>query len=1265
MNMIASLRTLRLNVKIALLGGGSVLVTALILVGLAAWQSGQYNRLAQGEVDMLMNADLDHITQGVYNLVRTENEAVQQQVDDNLNVARKILAGAGGASLAAQTVEWTAINQFTNKPAKIRLPRMLIGGTWLRPTTTPSVETPVVDEVTRLVGATATIFQRINDNGDMLRVATTVEGGEGKRAIGTYIPSRNPDGTPNPVISAILGGKTYHGRAYVVNTWYLTAYEPVRDGSGRLIGMLYVGVRQQSVESRVRQAILQTSVGKTGYVYVLGGRGEQRGRYIISQKGERDGENIWESRDSDGRSVIKAIITRALGLKPGEIATERYRWQNPGEVEPRWKVARLAYYEPWDWVIGISVYEDELRAYRTVLGDGRLRMTGIMAVAGLGITILMGLFGVFMAWTIARPIRRMQEAVETIIAGDLDQVVAVQSNDEIGALAGAFNMMTGRLNSTMRGLCESEKKFREIFENAVEGIFQTSLQGRFVNANPAMACILGYDSPDDLKEGITDIRQQLYARPEERDAFVARILEGEAAIGREVQFRCKDGRTIWVSVSARMVRDEAGSPLYIEGFLVDISDRKLAEETLKRNADCSAILLRINQMSGAAPGEIMAFAFEEAVRLTRSTIGYLAFLNGEETLLTMQLWSRGAMAQCGVDDRPLVYPVEDAGLWGEAVRQRSPVITNDYEAPSPWKKGLPEGHVPLRRHMNVPVMVGSRIVLVAGVGNKEDEYDETDVRQLTLLMEGMWRLMEHRRVDEKIREMNERFSSVLRASTAYSIIGTDTDGVIKVFNEGAELMLGYAADEVIDRATVEMIHDPGEVAARAAEMGISPGFEVLVSAARQGQTETREWTYIRTDGSPLTVSLTVTAMRSERGVLTGFIAIARDVTAEKKMEQQFIQSQKMESVGLLAGGVAHDFNNLLTPILGYTEILLSGFSEEDPRYRRLQQVQQAAERAKELTRRLLAFSRKQVIELKSVNLGDVIRQFESILRRTIRENIQIKFRISEHLGRVRADAGQIEQVLLNLAVNAQDAMPEGGVLTIEAMDCDLDESSTAGNPELRPGRHVMLAVSDTGVGMDKQTQEHIFEPFFTTKELGKGTGLGLSTVYGIVRQHGGSINVYSEENRGSAFKIFIPHQAERGVVDERPSSPEDAVAHGVETILVAEDNEMVRTLVNEMLTGLGYQVLQAESVEQCLLFAREHQGPINMLLTDVIMPKMNGKELFDQLSRILPELKVLFMSGYTSDVIGHHGVLGEGVDFLQKPFSQHVLSEKVRRVLDS
>lgn len=525
-------------------------------------------------------------------------------------------------------------------------------------------------------------------------------------------------------------------------------------------------------------------------------------------------------------------------------------------------------------------------------------------------------------------------------------------------------------------------------------------------------------------------------------------------------------------------------------------------------------------------------------------------------------------------------------------------------------------------------------------------------------------ITERKRAELAIREANERFRSVLRAATAYSIIGTDPDGIIKIFNEGAELMLGHRPDEVIDKATPEMIHDPGEIAARAAEIGINPGFEVLVAAARLGETETREWTYIHKDGARLTVSLTVTAMRSETGLLNGFIGMARDITAEKKLEQQFIQSQKMESVGLLAGGVAHDFNNLLTPILGYTELLLRSFSEEDPRRRRLVQVKEAADRAKDLTHRLLAFSRKQVIELKTVALGDIIRQFEKILRRTIRENIQINIALAPSLGKVRVDAGQIELVLLNLSVNAQDAMPEGGVLTIEARDIELDAAYAASHAEIKPGPYVMLAISDTGLGMDEQLQAHIFEPFFTTKETGKGTGLGLSTVYGIVKQHGGSIFVYSERNHGSVFKVFLPRVEEDGHSVESSRSGVSEVQQGLETILVAEDSEIVRLLACDLLESFGYRVLAAESPERCIGMARNFAGTIELLLTDVIMPGMNGKELYQALRGVRPELKVLFMSGYTSNVIGQHGVLDQDEAFVQKPFTIQSLSEKVRQVLD-
>jgi len=593
--MLNLLRDLRLHVKVSLLGVVSVLITAVALVLLTVWQSGQYHTLAQREVDKLINADLDHITQGVYNLVRSENDAIQQQIDYNLKGARLILSEAGGISLSTETEPWTTVNQLTGKSSQIQLPKMLVGGKWLGRITDPAAKTAVVDKMTRLVGETATIFQRMNDKGDMLRVATTVKTVEGKRAIGTFITAVNPDGAPNPVISAILRGNTYHGRAYVVNAWYLTAYEPIKDRTGKLVGMLYVGVKQENVESLLRQAVLQTNVGKTGYVFVLGGKGKQRGRYIISQHGKHDGADIWETRDRDGRPIIQDLINRATKLKSGDLATERYLWQNPGEPGPRWKIARLAYFEPWDWVIGTSVYEDELQTYQKVLSGGRDRMTSYMSIAGLVIILLIGLFGVLVARTIARPVNQMKEAVETIIEGNLNQKVDVHSRDEIGTLAQAFNVMTGRLNKTMEELRESEEKFRGIFEQAVEGLFQTSFKGSFLSANPAMARIAGYESPDELISCINDLRQQLYVNPEDRDAFVASIVERGEVLGQEVQFYRNDKQKIWVSISAHLVRDEAGRPQCIEGYLVDITEQRLAEEALQKS---EALLAEAERVAG-------------------------------------------------------------------------------------------------------------------------------------------------------------------------------------------------------------------------------------------------------------------------------------------------------------------------------------------------------------------------------------------------------------------------------------------------------------------------------------------------------------------------------------------------------------------------------------------------------------------------------------------------------------------------------------------
>jgi len=448
---IVKLRNLKLGTKILLFGIGGVLVAALALVAVIAWQSSQYNALAQDEFGQLVESDLGHVTDGVYNMVVAQDELVQQLVNYSLNVARRELDTAGQVSLAQDNVQWTAINQFTQQSIAVQMPKMLVGDRWLGKNTDLSIKTPVVDEIQNLVGGTATIFQRMNKGGDMLRVATNVPTVDGKRAVGTYIPASMPDGTPNPVVSTVLSGETYRGTAYVVNAWYDTAYEPIFNETGQMIGMLYVGVKQQSVES-LRQAILQTQVGQTGYVYVLGSDGNDMGHYIISQKGERDGENVWETQDAEGNYIIQSIINKAVTLKPGETATMRYLWQNPGEPAPRWKIARIAYYAPWHWVIGASTYEDELAVYRSILQEGQLRMVVFSGVIGLAVALAISFLGVFIARSISNPIGHLVSVATLIAAGNLDATAQVEQQDEIGELAVAFNNMTIKLRESMEGL---------------------------------------------------------------------------------------------------------------------------------------------------------------------------------------------------------------------------------------------------------------------------------------------------------------------------------------------------------------------------------------------------------------------------------------------------------------------------------------------------------------------------------------------------------------------------------------------------------------------------------------------------------------------------------------------------------------------------------------------------------------------------------------------------------------------------------------------
>jgi len=389
----------------------------------------------------------------------------------------------------------------------------------------------------------------------------------------------------------------------------------------------------------------------------------------------------------------------------------------------------------------------------------------------------------------------------------------------------------------------------------------------------------------------------------------------------------------------------------------------------------------------------------------------------------------------------------------------------------------------------------------------------------------------------------------------------------------------------------------------------------------------------------------------------------RDVTEQKRLETQLHQAQKMESIGRLSGGVAHDLNNLLTPIIGYAELLRDDLGPEDHRRESAEEVIRAGFRARDLVRQLLAFSRRQTLEFKPTDLNALILGFEKLLRRTIREDIEIRVRPGDSVPTILGDKGQLEQVIMNLAVNAQDAMPHGGTLHIETASAVFDEEFASSRPGVTPGDYVLLALTDDGEGIDALTRERIFEPFFTTKEKGRGTGLGLSTVYGIVKQHGGNIWVYSEPGEGTTFKCYFPVASETPHQEESRAGLEEGLG-GAETIVVVEDEESVRSLAVSILTRSGYTVKAARDAHECLTLLDGGPGSLDLLLTDVVLPGMNGRELFEEVSRRFPGTRGLFMSGYTDDVVSHRGVLDEGVAFLHKPFSVQSLIRKVREVLD-
>ncbi len=750
-----------------------------------------------------------------------------------------------------------------------------------------------------------------------------------------------------------------------------------------------------------------------------------------------------------------------------------------------------------------------------------------------------------------------------------------------------------------------EAGFQNAFDQAAIGMALLGLDGRWLRVNPALCTIVGYSEQELLA---TDF--QTVTHPEDLDAdlsHVRQMLSQEIrSYQMEKRYLHKAGQVVWVSLSVSLVRGSDNKGLFFFSQIQHITERKRAEEALRESEkrvrailDNSPNLIFLKDVKGRYL--IVNREFERALSVSQEQIK-------------------------GRTDDELFPPTQAA-----AFRANDLEVTNSGVAMEFEEIALQEDGPHTSIVQKFPLFdAGAKIYAIGGI--------VTDITG-------------RKRVEEALRRSEVRYRELLE-NTTYGVYHAARDGRFVDVNPALVSMLGYSSKEELMAVnlTTGVYHSPEDRAQ-------------LIEVSREtGRIRGAEIEWKRKDGKPIAVRINGRLLYDESGEFVGTEGIIENLTEWRELEKQFRQAQKMEAVGRLAGGIAHDFNNLLTVIKGNGDILSGLVEQGGVQGRSVKQLCRAADRAASLTRQLLAFSRMQVLQPKVLDLNAVVDDIGKMLPRLISEDIELVFVPGETLGLVKADPGQVEQVILNLAVNARDAMPNGGKLVIETRNFAMDDEYSRRHPPASPGEYVMLAVSDTGHGMDPETQIHIFEPFFTTKEQGKGTGLGLATVYGIVKQSGGFIWVYSEPGLGTAFKIYLP-RVDEPVESAEPTKNADEAVHGTETILFAEDEDDLRELVGQFLRKNGYTVLEAKNGIEALQVAEHHDGQIHLLMTDVVMPKMGGWKLAERLITLRPALRVVYLSGYSEYSAAPDNSSKWRASFVQKPFAMDALARKIHEVL--
>jgi hypothetical protein len=789
--------------------------------------------------------------------------------------------------------------------------------------------------------------------------------------------------------------------------------------------------------------------------------------------------------------------------------------------------------------------------------------------------------------------------------------------------------------------------FRLLVESVKDyGIFMLDQAGIVISWNPGAERICGYQADEILGQNCS-----LFYTPEDvasgkpQQALQIALKEGrhEEEEGERVR---KDGSRFWAIVTLTATYDPFDTHFGFAKVIRDITERKRGEVVLRELAESASfsadVGLALTLSPSCKPTPILQACADSMVHHLHAAFARIWTLNPAENMLELKA-SAGMYTH--LDGPHSRVPVGKFKI-GLIAAEKKPYLTNDVLHDSRISDPVWAARESMVAFAGYPLLVKDRLIGVMAMFARQ------------LLPESTLQALGAIAGNIAVGIERERTSILLESvldNVMDSIITIDDRGIIHSFNTMSQRLFGYSEADVVGQNVNIVMPEPYR----------SEHDSYIANYLRTGCAKVigigRELTGRRKDGT--TVPLVVTISEFFIGERRFFTGVLRDITERKSLEAQLQQSQKLEAVGQLAGGVAHDFNNLLTIISGYSEILLSTLPPTDPKREALKAIHHAGERAAALTRQLLAFSRQTVLEPKVLDLNGVVKETEKMLRRLIGEDILLAALLDPTIHQVKVDPGQLGQILMNLAVNARDAMPQGGKLTIDTRNAEHDEAYCQTHAGAKPGKFVQLAISDSGFGMTPEIQARIFEPFFTTKGVGKGTGLGLAVVYGIIKQSDGYIEVYSEPNHGTTFKLFFPAVEE--AVASRAADPfATMVPHGTETVLLVEDEEGVRGIALLALQTHGYQVLTAIDGKDGLRVAGKHQGSIDLLVTDVVMPGMSGRELADSLRPAFPNMKTLFMSGYTDDAVIRHGLVQEQMAFLQKPFSPLALARKVRVVLD-